>query len=141
MADQKPHPVRNISLLFVEDEDEARQMLNRMLGLNYPGLTIYVAQDGASGLALFREHRPEIVLTDINMPVMNGEQLVSRIKHDRLLGGIPVVVVSTDQSEHRMRHMLELGASGYVSKPFVPEMLRLEVERVLGRAVAGACHA
>lgn len=129
-------------VLIVDDSPAMRAVIRRILELSGFDLDgCLEASHGGEAVGVLAAERVDVVLTDINMPVMNGEQLVSRIRHDRLLGGIPVVVVSTDQSEHRVRHMLELGASGYVSKPFVPEMLRLEVERVLGKAVAGACHA
>jgi two-component system chemotaxis response regulator CheY len=76
------------------------------------------------------------VLTDINMPAMDGEELVRRLEADDLLKTVPVVIVSTDGTENRMRRMLALGARGYVKKPFLPETLREELERVLGGAYA-----
>ena len=72
------YQVRDVALLFVEDEIEARDMLTRMLGLNYPGLRIYLAENGVVGLEQFRELSPQIVMTDINMPLMNGIALARR---------------------------------------------------------------
>jgi two-component system chemotaxis response regulator CheY len=63
---------------------------------------------------------------------MNGEEFVRRLESDQLLRTIPVIVVSTDSTHHRVQKMLALGAKGYVTKPFPPEALRDEVERVLG---------
>ncbi len=71
-------------------------------------------------------------MTDINMPVMNGEQFLRSLKKDDLLRTVPVVVISTDATIGRVSLMLELGAKGYVKKPFQPEGLRAEIERVLG---------
>jgi len=63
---------------------------------------------------------------------MNDEEFVRRLEGDELLRTIPVIVVSTDSSHNRVQQMLALGAKGYVTKPFPPDALRDEVERVLG---------
>jgi two-component system, chemotaxis family, chemotaxis protein CheY len=67
---------------------------------------------------------------------MNGEEFVRRLESDELLRTIPVIVVSTDSSHCRVQQMMALGAKGYVTKPFLPEVLRDEVEKVLGLANA-----
>jgi diguanylate cyclase (GGDEF)-like protein/PAS domain S-box-containing protein len=115
MPDQKPRPVRNISLLFAEDETDAREMLHRMLGLNYPGLKLYLAADGAAGLELFREHRPEIVLTDINMPVLNGIAMAREIKGIDPEATIVAVTAHSDTSY--LLGAIETGIHHYVLKP------------------------
>jgi len=73
----------------------------------------------------------DLVLTDINMPDMNGEELVQRMEQDELLRSVPVIVVSTDASTNRVKKMMTLGARGYVTKPFPPDVLAMEMERVL----------
>jgi len=65
------------------------------------------------------------------MPCMNGEQFVRRLGEDAVLKSVPVLVVSTDATDVRIRRMLELGVRGYLKKPFSPEVLREELERVL----------
>jgi two-component system chemotaxis response regulator CheY len=123
-------------VLIVDDSPAMRAVIRRILELSGFDLEgCLEAGHGGEAVGVLAGAPVDVILTDINMPVMNGEQLVSRLRRDKRLGDIPVVVVSTDASEHRVRHMIELGASGYVTKPFVPEALRLEVERVLGR-----CH-
>ena len=79
-----------------------------------------------------------VVLTDINMPVMNGEEFVAELAAQGRLATLPVVVVSTDSTSIRMDRMVELGAHGYVTKPFTPEVLGAELERVMGAVHAGA---
>lgn len=90
------------------------------------------AANGAEALELLGEHAIDIILTDINMPQMNGEEFVRKLEEHEKFRLIPVVVVSTDSTHNRIRRMLELGARGYVVKPFSPEVLRNELERVLG---------
>jgi two-component system chemotaxis response regulator CheY len=94
------------------------------------------AADGADALQLLGDHWVDVILTDINMPRMNGEEFVRRLEQDELLRAIPVVVVSTDSTDSRMHQMRSLGAKGYVKKPFHPETLRDELDRVLGVASA-----
>ena len=72
--------VTESSLLYVEDEADVRELVSGMLMKNYPGLRLYVAGDGRSGLELFRERQPEIVITDIRMPVMDGLRMASAIR-------------------------------------------------------------
>jgi len=90
------------------------------------------ASQGQEACALLQNHWVDVILTDICMPVMNGEEFVCCLKKDELLRNIPVMVVSTDGSEHLVQRMLALGAKGYVKKPFYPEGMRDELERVLG---------
>ena len=78
----------------------------------------------------------DIVLTDINMPHMNGEELVRQMSQHETLRTVPVVVISTDSTETRIERLMALGAKGYVKKPFLPETLREELERVLEAANA-----
>jgi two-component system chemotaxis response regulator CheY len=90
------------------------------------------AADGGQALCLLRREAIDVVLTDINMPNITGEQLLCEMRGDEALRNKPVIVVSTDSTEHRIQRMLELGARGYITKPFFPEALRQELERVLG---------
>ncbi len=90
------------------------------------------AGNGEEALAQLSAHRVDIILTDINMPGMNGEELLLKLQADGTLKTTPAVVISTDATNERIVRMIELGAQGYMSKPFSPESLRDELERVLG---------
>jgi two-component system chemotaxis response regulator CheY len=74
----------------------------------------------------------DAILTDINMPGVDGEELLRRLAADDMLRAVPAIVISTDSTENRIARLLALGARGYVTKPFRPETLRAELERVLG---------
>ena len=126
------------NVLIVDDSPAMRSFVRRVLELS--GLTIgrcLEAGDGREALELLRKEWVDVVLTDLNMPTMDGEQFVRQLEEDEGLRSIPVVVVSTDRTEHRVRQLLTLGAKGYVTKPFLPETLREELERALGGAHAG----
>ncbi|GFO59997.1 hypothetical protein GMST_23220 [Geomonas silvestris] len=110
-----PYTITDISLLYVEDEPEARGMLSRMLALNYPGLRIHVAENGITGLEIFREFRPHIVLTDLNMPVMSGIQMAREIK--ALEPEVVTVAVTAYSDTSYLLSAIEIGIHNYVLKP------------------------
>ncbi|MGC9947835.1 MAG: response regulator [Bryobacteraceae bacterium] len=124
-------------VLIVDDSPVMRAFIRRIIVLSgIEGAEFLEAADGREALNLLRSQWVDVVLTDINMPLMDGEQLVRCLEADDVLKSVPVVVVSTDGTESRMHQMLSLGARGYVKKPFMPETLRQELERVLGGAYA-----
>jgi two-component system chemotaxis response regulator CheY len=123
------------SVLIVDDSQSMRKFVRRVMDLSgFEVGSCWDAANGAEALALLRTHSVDIILTDINMPEMNGEELVAELEQQEAYRSIPVVVVSTDATENRIRRMIEIGARGYVVKPFSPEALRGELERVLGVA-------
>ncbi|HTT61085.1 MAG TPA: response regulator [Bryobacteraceae bacterium] len=124
-------------VLIVDDSTVMRAFIRRTIMLSgMEGAEFLEACDGREALDLLRAEWVDVVLTDINMPSMDGEQLVRSLEADGMLKSVPVVIVSTDGTENRMQQMLSLGARGYVKKPFLPETLREELERVLGGAYA-----
>jgi two-component system chemotaxis response regulator CheY len=126
------------NVLIVDDSKVMRSFVRRVLEMS--GLTIgkcLEAGDGREALDLLGEEWVDVVLTDINMPTMDGEQFLRHLEADESLRSIPVVVVSTDRTAGRVEQMMNLGARGYVTKPFLPETLRQEMKRVLGVTHAG----
>ncbi|HUE01264.1 MAG TPA: response regulator [Bryobacteraceae bacterium] len=124
-------------VLIVDDSPVMRAFIRRIIVLSgMEGAEFLEASDGHEALHLLRQQWVDVVLTDINMPSMDGEELVRRLEADDVLKSVPVVIVSTDGTEKRMQKMISLGARGYVKKPFMPETLREELERVLGAAYA-----
>jgi two-component system chemotaxis response regulator CheY len=120
------------NVLIVDDSPAMRKFVRRVLELT--GLELgkcLEANNGQEALDLLRGESVDIVLTDINMPVMDGEELLRALKADNALQTIPVLVLSTDTSASRMRQMLELGAGGYVGKPFLPGDLGSEMSKLL----------
>jgi two-component system, chemotaxis family, chemotaxis protein CheY len=128
-------------ILIVDDSETMREFVVRVISLS--GLDIgqcHHASNGQEALDVLRSNWVDIVLTDINMPVMNGEEFLARMAADELLRTIPVLVVSTDGTRHRVERMMSLGAKGYITKPFTPEMLRSAMERLLGCSDNGVAH-
>lgn len=120
------------SILLVDDSPVMRMFIRRVLMLS--GLSmkeVFEADDGQVALEMLRTCRVDLILSDINMPRMNGSELMRRLAAAPDLRSIPVIVVSTDSSHVRVESMMKLGARGYLQKPFQPEKLRMEIERVL----------
>lgn len=121
------------NVLIVDDSPVMRAFVKRVLTLSgFEVGTCVEASDGQEALNVLQQQWVDVILTDINMPNMDGEEFVRRLDEDDELRRIPVIVVSTDRTEIRVHQMLGLGARGYVSKPFMPETLRDELEQVLG---------
>lgn len=111
-------------LLIVDDSPVMRSFVRRSIEIaGLPVSRWLEAAHGAEALERLAEERVDLVLTDLNMPVLDGESLLRRMRGDERLSAVPVVVVSTDGTEQRMARLLALGARGYVRKPFPPEQL------------------
>jgi two-component system chemotaxis response regulator CheY len=121
------------NVLIVDDSPAMRSFVRRVLDLSGIDVGICLnAGNGQEALDLLCSQWVDVILTDINMPTMDGEQLLKALEADETLRTIPVIVISTDSTQHRVQSMLTLGAKGYVTKPFLPETLREEIEKVLG---------
>jgi two-component system chemotaxis response regulator CheY len=111
-------------ILIVEDSSATRALLSSALeGLPGP-VKIVEAESGFEALRALPRQRFDLILTDINMPDINGLELVSFVKTDPRYRSIPLVIVSTEGSERDRDKGLRLGADAYVVKPFQPEALR-----------------
>jgi two-component system, chemotaxis family, chemotaxis protein CheY len=120
-------------VLIVDDSATIRQMVRRTLTL--AGLDVgevYEASNGIEALAQLSDHEVAVMLVDINMPTMNGIQLLNRMQQHAQLKAIPIVIVSTEGSKQRIEELRKFGAFGYVRKPFHPEQLRDVLKPLLG---------
>ena len=98
------------------------------------GAKIIAVESGFEALRVLPREPFDLILTDINMPDINGLELVSFVKNDARFRSIPLVIVSTESSERDREKGLSLGADAYVVKPFEPEELRRLVEDLISRA-------
>ncbi len=120
-------------ILIVEDSETMRSLLTSSLEeLDVP-VKITEAASGFDALRLLPREDFDLVVTDINMPDINGLELVSFVRSNERFESIPVVIVSTEGSERDRDKGLELGADAYLVKPFDPDALREVVAGLLAR--------
>ena len=111
------------SCLVVEDSPMMRQLLTLALS-RIRGLEVVEADDGLDGLKKLSAKKFDIVIADINMPVMDGIKLVKHIRSDPVHGNIPVVIVTTEGNEEDKQRAAVLGVQAYITKPAgAPEIL------------------
>ena len=120
-------------VLIVDDSPAMRIFVKRVVEMSgFEAGLFFEAGNGEEAIEVLKNQWVDVILTDINMPKMNGEQFLRHVEADEDLRTIPVIVISTDATEQRRTQMMSLGAKGYVTKPFTPEDLRQELEDVLG---------
>jgi PAS domain S-box-containing protein len=128
-----PYDISGVVLLYVEDEADARGMVSKMLVLNYPKLKLHTAENGAAGLELYREHRPDVVMTDINMPVMDGIRMSREIK---LINPEALIIAVTAHSDTSyLLNAIEIGIHHYVLKPINYDELFSVLDKILEQIV------
>jgi len=117
--------------LVVEDSPTMRQLLVYALE-RIPDMTTVEAGDGVEALkCLASNAKPDIILTDINMPIMDGLKLVQRVRADEKLRDVPIVIITTEGGAEDRARALALGANAYITKPIkAPQVLR-QVKQLL----------
>ena len=119
------------TVLYIEDNLINLKLVERILRQR-GGVQVIGAMQGRLALELAREHRPALVLLDLHLPDMDGEEVLRQLRDDPATATIPVVMVSADATRGQIQRLLAAGAAAYLTKPIdVPEMLRL-LEEVLG---------
>jgi signal transduction histidine kinase/HPt (histidine-containing phosphotransfer) domain-containing protein/ActR/RegA family two-component response regulator len=106
-----------ISVLYIEDNPSNVRLVEKIFGLS-SDLGLHVAREGSSGVALARELRPDLVLLDLHLPDIPGEQVLAALRGDHELAETPVIIVSADASPVQAKRLLAAGANGYLTKPF-----------------------
>jgi YesN/AraC family two-component response regulator len=124
-----------ITILLVEDEAVALQLLATILGKKYPGIALHCAGNGRVGLELFQQHAADIVITDINMPEMSGLQMADRIR--TLAPGTRIITLSADTGNLAEPAGPELGTDFYIYKPINFAILFAALEACFAKVLAG----
>jgi len=117
-------------ILVVEDTEDNRQIVRDLL--NSAGFEVLEATDGASGVALAAESRPDLIIMDVQLPVMDGYEATQRLKSDPALRAIPVIAVTSYALSGDEERSRAAGCDGYLSKPFSPSHLLRMVRGFLG---------
>ena len=117
------------NILIVEDSPTMRQLISFALK-RLRGVRIVEANDGVDGLKKLSSERFDLILTDINMPIMDGLKLVSLVRNDANYKDTPIIVITTEGAMEDRERALALGANDYITKPIQPNKI-LDVARAL----------
>ena len=116
------------TVLVVDDNADIRTYLKSILQGKY---SVLEAEEGKSGLDLAREHVPDLIVSDVMMPVMNGLQFCQEVKKDLISSHIPVILLTARALEKHQIEGYESGADAYITKPFSPELLLARIDNLL----------
>ena len=114
----------SLNILIVDDSVAMRMLLQRALrNTSLPLERVFEAGDGCAALEVLKKETVSLILSDINMPKMDGIQLLAELRANAQWKLVPVVMISTESSQTKVMEALRLGAKGFIRKPFVPEEL------------------
>ena len=119
-----------LDVLIVDDSAAIRKILQRVLAqTEIPLGTILEAGDGLEAIERLKANHVSLVLSDINMPNMDGIELLTKMRENATWKAIPVVMITTEGSQQKVLEAVDLGAAGYVRKPFTADQIK---EKIVG---------
>ncbi len=121
----------DLSCLVVEDSPMMRQLLVFALA-RIKRLRVTEAEDGVDGLRKLAQDKFDIIITDINMPIMDGLKLVKRIRSDEAHKDVPIIIITTEGSQEDRQRAMALGATAYITKPIQAPQVIAKVKELLG---------
>lgn len=128
--------MKKINVLIVDDSSVMRKIVER--SLRQAGIElaeVREASNGAEALLETKKSLPDLILSDINMPVMDGLEFLKSLATIEAAKGVPVVMITTEGSEARVVEALSVGARGYIRKPFTPEQVKERLMPLMGGAL------
>lgn len=124
--------MREVQALIVDDSSVMRKIVERSLRqAGVDSLVVLEAGSGVEGLEVLKARRVDLILSDINMPAMDGLEFVRQLRQQRLAEGVPVVMITTESSEEHVKRAIEAGAIGYIRKPFTADQVKQKVLSLL----------
>jgi two-component system cell cycle response regulator DivK len=117
-------------ILLVEDTEDNRRIIRDLV--TSVGYELVEAENGLAGVEMAKAHRPDLILMDIQLPVLDGYEATRRIKADPETAGIPVVAVTSYALSGDEAKTRAAGCDGYIAKPFSPRQLLAKIREMLG---------
>lgn len=125
------------NLLLVDDSSATLHIISKIIGISgVPIAQVYTAKNGVEALAVAAQHALDLIITDLNMPEMNGLELIEHLKQSPELAKIPIIVVSTEGRDVWVDKAFALGVAHFIRKPFLPENIRDVIYQALGASHA-----
>jgi CheY-like chemotaxis protein len=128
---------RMSAVLIVEDSENSAAMLE-MAFLGIPGVSVLMAPSAVEALRILDGSGVRVMVTDLNMPRMDGYELIRRVRADQRLSGMPIIVVSADTDPTTPQRIAALGVEAFFSKPFSPALVRRKLEQLLNGGTQGS---
>lgn len=117
------------TILAVDDSATMRQMLQVCLAS--AGFEVVTAEDGVDGIEKLKSSPPDVVITDINMPRMDGFEFIEAVRSGEQSSRLPILVITTESAPEKKQRARDAGATGWIVKPFDPENLIQAVNRIM----------
>lgn len=122
-----------MNVVIVDDSAAIRKILRRvLLQTEIPIGTIHEAGDGQDAVRILKDNAVNLILSDINMPNMDGIELLRTVKSTSQWSHLPVLMITTEGGQAKVMEALQLGAAGYVRKPFTADQLKEKIIGVVG---------
>jgi len=122
-----------LDVLIVDDSAAIRKILQRVLRqAEVPIGEVYEAGDGLEALNVLKRQKVGLILSDINMPNMDGLQFLTEVRAIEDWKSVPIVMITTEGSQNKVLEAVQLGASGYVRKPFTAEQIKEKLAGIIG---------
>ena len=124
------------NVLIVDDSSTMRAVIKKTIKVSGFKVGQFLeAGDGEQALRVLEDEWVDLVLSDINMPNMNGLELIGKMHADEIMRSIPVVMVTTEAGDEKVKQSKELGAVGYIKKPFQPQDIKNTLCRIMGEEI------
>jgi CheY-like chemotaxis protein len=118
-------------ILIADDEDDIKMILS--MYLETCGLRVLTAYDGLDAIERIKESKPDLVLMDIMMPVLDGVEVTRQIKSAEETRDIPIVMLTAAAQSEMVERALKAGAEEYIAKPFEPDRVKEVIDRILSK--------
>jgi len=123
----------SLNILIVDDSVLTRKAIKRIIGMiDLDADKVLEAENGSEALKILEQEHIDLVLADLNMPIMSGMEMIYYMRGNENTKSIPVIIVSTESSTTRVEKFLADGVNDYLHKPFTPEKLKEVITRTIG---------
>lgn len=123
----------SFNVLIVDDSNSMRSVIKKIITISgFKMDQCYEAGNGKEALEILSKTWVDVIVSDLNMPEMNGLELLAALKGNSVLQEIPVIIISTESSDERKKVVMEMGAKEFINKPFSPEYVRKVLYEVIG---------
>jgi two-component system, chemotaxis family, chemotaxis protein CheY len=123
----------SFNVLIVDDSNAIRAVIKKIVTLSgFRMDTCLEAENGRQAMELLADNWVDVIISDINMPEVNGLELLDQLARNETLKAIPVIMITTEGSDQRMQEAFARGAKGFIKKPFLPEEIKKVLYEVIG---------